>query len=125
MEFLNDINFGLYATIFGLVSLAGGIAGYFKASRGDSIIKYQAIEIDALRRKIGDQDKEKLEIEAEKKTLETACATKDETITELQKHNKYLQKLGQGSPQLKKLTIAIENQTKVFSQWMEKEAKKS
>lgn len=124
MEFLNDFNFGLYATIFGLISLAGGAAGYFKASRGDSIIKYQAVEIDALRRKIGDLEKEKLELEAEKKALEATCATKDDTITELQKNIKYLQKLGQGSPQLKKLTAAIENQTKIFTAWMEKQSGK-
>lgn len=120
MDFINN-GFDLFATIFGLIALAGGGAGYFKASRGDSIIKYQAIENDGLRRKIADLEKEKSDLEAEKKALDTACTTKDDTITELQKHNKYLQKLGQGSPQLKKLTVAIENQTKVFTSWMERQ----
>lgn len=116
MEFLSNVNFGLFATIFGLIALAGGAAGYFKASRGDSIIKYQALENDALRRRIGDLEKEKTELDAEKKALDTACATKDDTIKELQNHNKYLQKLGQGSPQLKKLTLATENNTKTVGE---------
>jgi hypothetical protein len=122
MEFLSNVNFGLFSTIFGLIALAGGAAGYFKASRGDSIIKYQAIENEGLRRRIGDVEKEKTELESDKKALEIACETKDDTIVELQKHNKYLQKLGQGSPQLKKLAsvqeklvVSIDNQTKAIT----------
>jgi len=122
MEWLNN-GFGLLATVFGAVGLLGGAAGYFKASRGDSIIKYQTIENDGLRRKIADVEKERDEAVADKKTAETACATKDETIAKQEEHIKYLQKLGQGSPQLKKLTTAIENQTKVIADFITKQAK--
>lgn len=119
MDFING-SFGLIASVFGVLALIGGGAGYFKASRGDSIIKYQALENDSLRRRIGDVEKEALAKDAEKKTLEASCIAKDDTITELKKNISYLQKLGQGSPQLKKLTAAIENQTKVFTEYMKK-----
>jgi hypothetical protein len=122
MDFIND-SFGLVATVFGVLALIGGGAGYFKASRGDSIIKYQALENDSLRRRVGDLEKEALAKDADKKTLEASCAAKDETIVELKRNITYLQKLGQGSPQLKKLTAAIENQTKIFTEWMKKEKK--
>jgi hypothetical protein len=122
MDLLNN-GLGLFATILGVVGLAGGAAGYFKASRGDSIIKYQAIEIDGLRRKVGDQEKDLVTKEAAVKTLEAAGASKDEAIAELKRNIAYLQKLGQGSPQLKKLTTAIENQTKIFTAYMKKENK--
>lgn len=84
------------ATVFGFVALAGGAAGYFKASRGDSIIKYQATEI-ALR------DAKVANLEKDMAKLSESCAAKDETISKLEEHNKYLQKLGQGSPMLKKI----------------------
>lgn len=120
-EFFNAI--GPVLSILALVSIVGGIAGYFKASRGDSIIKYQTIEISNLRTKISDQDKEKAQLEADKKALEVSCATKDETIAEQGRHIKYLQKLGQGSPQLKKLTTAIENQTTLINKLLEERVK--
>lgn len=119
MEFFND-SFGLIATIFGVLALVGGGAGYFKASRGDSIIKYQALENDSLRRQIGDLEKNALKADADKKTLEASCAAKDETIAELKKNITYLQRLGQGSPQLKKLTTAVENQTKLITEFLKK-----
>lgn len=84
------------ATIFGFIAIAGGAAGYFKASRGDSIIKYQATEI-ALR------DAKVAGLEKELAALTSTCSTKDDTIAKLEEHNKYLQKLGQGSPMLKKI----------------------
>lgn len=114
MDFLSN-GFGLVATVFGVLALVGGGAGYFKASRGDSIIKYQALENDALRRKIGDLEKDAVTKDAQIKTIEASCVAKDETITELKRNNSYLQKLGQGSPQLKKLTTAVENQTKLIN----------
>lgn len=86
----------LFATIFGIVALAGGAAGYFKASRGDSIIKYQATEI-ALR------DDKVANLEKDNAALTQSCAAKDETITELKKHNAYLQRMVQGAPRLKKI----------------------
>ena len=107
----------LLATIFGFIALFGGAAGYFKASRGDSIIKYQTIEIDNLRTKIADYEKEVAK-------LTTENAAKDTAITQLKEHVGYLQKLGQGSPQLKKLTVAIANQTKLINQLIENLMKK-
>ena len=115
MEWLNDI--GIYATIFGFIALAGGGAGYFKASRGDSIIKYQTIEINNLRTKIADLEKEIVKKDAE-------LISKDETISEQAKQMKFLQKISQGSPQLKKLTTAVENQTKLINQFLQREGKK-
>lgn len=122
MEFLGN-GFGLLATIFGVIGLSGGAAGYFKASRGDSIIKYQATEI-ALR------DGKITNLEKDLAKLTEQCAAKDQTITEQKKHITYLQKLGQGSPQLKKLAavqeklvISIDNQTKAITVMLEKESK--
>lgn len=86
----------LSATIFGFVALAGGAAGYFKASRGDSIIKYQATEI-ALR------DAKVANLEKDLAKLTESCTQKDTTISKLEEHNKQLQKLAQGSPMLKKI----------------------
>jgi hypothetical protein len=103
------------ATIFGVVAIAGGAAGYFKASRGDSIIKYQATEI-ALR------DGSITNLKTDLAAATQSCDAKDETISELRKHNEYLQKLGQGSPELKKLAgvqekliTSIDNQTKAIT----------
>lgn len=101
----------LSATIFGLVALAGGAAGYFKASRGDAIIKYQATEIDL-------RDGTIVNLKSDLAAANTASSTKDQTIEELRRHNEYLQKLGQGSPQLKKLTQAIESQTKLLNEFL-------
>jgi len=89
------------ATIFGFVSIAGGAAGYFKASRGDAIIKYQATEI-ALR------DAKVANLEKDVAKLTEAGIAKDETIKKLEEHNKYLQKLGQGSPMLKKIDSKLD-----------------
>lgn len=122
MDFNNGL--GLLATILGVVGLAGGAAGYFKASRGDSIIKYQAIEIEGLRRTKADLEKDAVTKDAAIKTAEAACVAKDETIAEQGKQIKFLQKMGQGSPQLKKLTIAVENQTKLISEMIKRENKK-
>lgn len=130
MDFIND-SFGLVATIFGVLALIGGGAGYFKASRGDSIIKYQALENDALRRRVGDLEKEIVTKDAKIKTVEASCAAKDETIVELKRNNEYLQTLGQGSPELKKMNTTLSNNTKtvnslvkVVQQLMKKEKEK-
>jgi hypothetical protein len=85
----------LSATIFGIIALAGGAAGYFKSSRGDSIIKYQATEL-------GLRDGKIANLEKDLAAANQAGVAKDQTIEELKKHNEYLQKLGQGSPQLRK-----------------------
>lgn len=112
------------ATIFGVVAIAGGAAGYFKASRGDSIIKYQATEISLRDGKIATLEKDLA-------AVRQSCDAKDGTITELKKHNLYLQKLGQGSPQLKKLAevqsklvTAIENQTQLLTAYLKESKRK-
>ena len=104
MDWLNN-GFGLLATIFGVVSLAGGAAGYFKASRGDSIIKYQATEI-------GLRDAKVANLEKDLAKVTESCVSKDATIKQLEEHNKYLQKLGQGSPELKKMNATLTNNTR-------------
>jgi len=126
MEFLNAhlfaaINIGSTVSYIGIIitiiAAFGGAAGYFKAARGDTIIKLQGTEIDSLRRTNADLEKTVA-------TVTESCNAKDQTIAELRKHNSYLQKLGQGSPQLKKLTSAIEAQTKAFTEYFKKENKK-
>jgi glucosamine 6-phosphate synthetase-like amidotransferase/phosphosugar isomerase protein len=119
MDILSN-GFGLIATIFGIVALAGGAAGYFKASRGDSIIKYQETEI-----KLRDDKILGLEKDVAKFTAE--ATSKDDTIKKLEEHNKYLQKMGQGSPQLKrlaevqaKLVQSIDNNTKIITELVQK-----
>lgn len=104
----------ILASVFGFIALAGGAAGYFKASRGDSIIKYQEKEIELRNEKIAQYEKDIV-------TYKSESATKDGTIEELKKHNEYLQKMGQGSPQLAKLTKAIENQTILINEFIKKE----
>jgi hypothetical protein len=111
------------ATIFGVVAIAGGAAGYFKASRGDSIIKYQATEIALRDGKIANNEKDVA-------ALSQSGLAKDEAIIELKKHNEYLQKLGQGSPELKKLAgvqekliQSIDNQTKAVTALLQGKAK--
>lgn len=91
----------ILAIIFGFVALAGGAAGYFKASRGDSIIKYQATEI-ALR------DGKIANLEKDLATITEQCAQKDNTISQLEDHNKQLKQLAQGSPMLKKISEKLD-----------------
>lgn len=114
----------LSATIFGIVALAGGAAGYFKASRGDSIIKYQATEIDLRDGKITNLEKDLA-------AAQQQCIAKDETIKKQDDHIRNLQKMAQGSPQLKKLTAvqekliqSIDNQTVAITALLEREVKK-
>lgn len=99
-----------------LIASLGGISAYFGKSRGDSIIKYQGNEMELYKGTIA-------RINEEKAALTEACNAKDATIQKLEEHNKFLQKLGQGSPQLKKLTAAIESQTKMLAAVLGKKAK--
>lgn len=110
----------ILSTVFGFLAIAGGAAGYFKASRGDSIIKYQATEITL-------RDGTITNLKADLAAATQGSSVKDETIKKLEEHNKFLQKLGQGSPQLKKLTdvqqklvTSIDNQTKAITALLEK-----
>jgi hypothetical protein len=114
----------ILSALFGFIALAGGAAGYFKASRGDSIIKYQATEI-------GLRDGTITNLRADLAAVTQSCSAKDDTITELKKHNDYLQKLGQGSPELKKLAQiqeklvqSIDNQTRAITALLEGKGKK-
>jgi hypothetical protein len=116
MDFLSN-GFGLLATVFGVVALAGGAAGYFKASRGDSIIKYQATEIQLRDDKVNGLEKDLVK-------ANEASTAKDATIRQLEDHNKYLQKMGQGSPQLKRLTTVIENNTKLLNEFISQQKDK-
>jgi glucosamine 6-phosphate synthetase-like amidotransferase/phosphosugar isomerase protein len=90
----------LSATIFGFVALAGGAAGYFKASRGDSIIKYQATEIALRDAKVANLEKDLA------KTTES-CSLKDKQIEQLTAEKTQLQKMAQGSPMLKKIDAKL------------------
>lgn len=80
--------------------------GYLKASRGDTIIKYQTVEIELRDRKIAVLEKDNASVTAERERL-------------LQE-NAYLKDLAQGSPELRKLTAAIENQTRVIGRMLDK-----
>lgn len=83
-------------SIFGIL---GGGYGYFVKSRGDSIIKYQAIEIQNRDGRINFLEKEIAAITAERDSL------KEQVVV--------LTNLAQGSPQLVKLTTEIKNLVKV------------
>ena len=91
-----------------LISTLGGAAGYFGKSRGDSIIKYQANEIQ-----LRDATISRLNKEATAK--DEQIKAKDQQIAEIKDHNKYLQKLAQGSPQLVKLTKEIKRLADIVS----------
>ena len=97
----------LSATVFGIVALVGGAAGYFKASRGDSIIKYQATEINLRDGKISNLEKDLASIRQQ-------LDAKDEIAKMQDDHIKNLRRMAQGSPQLERLTTAIENQTAII-----------
>lgn len=74
-------------TIFGIVGFAGGAVGYFAKGRGDSIIAYQAKELEIIKNTAS-----RLETE------NSALAAERDSLLE---QNKTLTKLAQGSPQLK------------------------
>ena len=77
----------ILATIFGIVGAAGGAVGYFAKGRGDSIIAYQAKEIELLK-----SDNFRLE------NSNTALTTERDSLL---RENETLKGLAQGSPQLK------------------------
>jgi len=95
--------------ILGLVGLAGGAAGYFKAARGNAIIDLQATEINTLTGKSNRLEKDMAAVSAERDRL------KEENGT--------LKELAQGSPQLIKLTEAVEANTKVIADYIKTGAK--
>jgi hypothetical protein len=85
--------------IFGIVGLAGGVAGYFAKSKGDSIIAYQAREIEL-------RDGSITRLEKDNAALTAKSDSQTEQI-------EVLKGLAQGSPQLVKLTGEIKNLIKV------------
>lgn len=83
----------ILAYALGIIGIAGGVVGYFGKSRGDSIIKYQAQELQLRDGTLARLDKE--------------GAGKDERIKSLEEQVATLKELAQGSPQLVKLTRQI------------------
>lgn len=83
----------LFTTLFGIVGFAGGAVGYFAKGRGDSIIAYQEKQIKLLQDDNARLEKSVVSLEAERDGLN--------------RENKTLQRLAQGSPQLAKLTSEI------------------
>ncbi len=99
MEILTIIGFAV-----GIIGLAGGGAGYFKSQRGESIIRLQATEIDTLTGIKSRLETEKAAVVAERDRYA------EENVT--------LKELAQGSPQLIKLTAAIEKNSTILQKWI-------
>lgn len=97
----------ILTTIFGIVGAAGGAVGYFAKGRGDSIIAYQAKEIELLK-----NDSARLE------KSNTALTTERDSLL---RENETLKGLAQGSPQLSSLTQQIKE---LVNYLKKKEAKK-
>lgn len=83
----------ILATAITIIGLAGGAAGYFGKSRGDSIIKYQANEISLRDGTITRLEKDNSALLAEN--------------TLLKSHNEKLWSRAQGSPQLKTVNKTV------------------
>lgn len=81
--------------IFGIVGITGGAAGFFKSSRGDKIITYQAREIEL-------RDGSIARLEKDNAALVAKCDSQAEQI-------ETLTGLAQGSPQLASLTKQIKS----------------
>lgn len=92
---------GIFAGVIGIVGLAGGAVGYFAKARGDSIIEYQAKELD-----LRDQTIKRLELDT------TALRQERDTLKE---QNTTLTGLAQGSPELAKLTSQIKRLVTIVS----------
>lgn len=83
----------LFTTIVGVTGLIGGAVGYFAKGRGDSIIAYQAKELEL-------RDSTIARLEKDNAALTATNAAQKEQI-------EVLTGLAQGSPQLVKLTDEI------------------
>lgn len=92
-------------SVLGFVGLAGGAVGYFAKAKGDSIIAYQAREIEL-------RDGTIARMEKDNAALTAKCDSQAEQI-------QTLKGLAQGSPQLVKLT----NEIKGLVQFLRKERK--
>lgn len=87
-------------TIFGIVGFAGGAVGYFAKGRGDSIIAYQAKELELRNETTTRLEKENAALRAERDSL----LTQSETLT----------KLAQGSPQLESVATQLSKLSKLI-----------
>lgn len=94
-----------------IVGALGGSIGYFAKARGDSIIKYQAIEITNRDQTIARIEKDNAALLSENNLLH--------------EQNKKLSDLAQGSPQLKKLTDAIATLTRTVDTTVSKKTRKA
>lgn len=99
------------ATSIGIIISFGGAAGFFKASKGDSIIAYQATEL-------GLRDATIKRLEGEKAALLTEQAAAKASAERLKIEADRLATLAQGTPQLETLTQAVENQTKLITEFI-------
>lgn len=108
------LNLPTITTVLGLIALLGGAAGYYKASRGETIIKLQEKESAIKDQTIARLEKEKIALQAEKDAAVQAN-------TKMQEHVNFLQNIAQGSPELKLLKKAIENNTNVIKAFFRQE----
>lgn len=104
-------------SVLGLISLFGGAAGYYKASRGDSIIKYHEKEGALKDSTIARLEKETVAAKAKEEALIKANE-------KLEEHVAFLQGLAQGSPELKTLADAVKNNTEVIKKFFISKVKK-
>ncbi len=70
----------IFATVIGLLGLSGGAVGYFAKSRGDSIIKYQAVELDLRDKAIARLEKDLAAANTKNDTLEKQNAEYASTL---------------------------------------------
>jgi len=85
----------LLATILGIIAIGGGVTAYFGKSRGDSIIRYQAEEMELKQGTIARLKEENAALASENTSLKTQMER--------------MERLVQGSPQLIKMTSEIKN----------------
>lgn len=90
----------IVGAVLGIVGLAGGAVGYFAKGRGDSIIAYQARELELRNETNARLEKEKAALTAERDSLITQVGT--------------LTKLAQGSPQLKSVATQLKSLSKLI-----------
>lgn len=93
----------IIAIAIGLIASTGGAAGFFKASKGDSIIAYQTTEL-------GLRDDTIKRLESEKAALLVEQAAAKAQAERLKIEADRLAALAQGNPQLDALTKAITTQ---------------
>lgn len=83
----------VFTTAIGVIALFGGAAAYFGKSRGDSIIQYQADELEINKTTIARLQAENLALHTQVETLQAQIVT--------------LTSIAQGSPQIANLKKEI------------------